>query len=97
MRDAQEDRMAIIPDVPSLPKRRPGPKPRGRTVVPLTITVTPAQRAALEVRADVEQRSISAVVREFINTGLTASILFILSALSVITAARCPGATREPS
>ncbi len=52
------------------PKRRPGPKPRGRSVVPLTITVTRAQRMALETLADVQQRSISAVVRQFIAAGL---------------------------
>ena len=40
------DRMTITHDGRSPPKRRPGPKPRGRTVVPLTITVTHAQRAA---------------------------------------------------
>ena len=58
------------------PKRRPGPKPRGRTVVPLTITVTHAQRAALEVRADTERTSISTVVRRFVAAGLAAGVLF---------------------
>lgn len=53
-------------------KSRPGPKPRGRSVVPLTITVTWAQRTALEALADVQQRSISAVVRQFIAAGFAA-------------------------
>lgn len=83
--------MVITPDVPSPPKRRPGPKPRGRTVVPLTITVTPAQRAALEARADAQQRSISAVVREFITAGLAPRALSILSALIVVTAVHTRG------
>lgn len=34
--------MTISPDGHAPPKRRPGPKPRGRTVVPLTIAVTHA-------------------------------------------------------
>lgn len=89
--------MTITRDGLAPPKRRPGPKPRGRTVVPLTITVTPVQRAALAARADTEQRSISAVVREFINAGLTPGPLFILSALSIIAAARRPGTTRAPN
>jgi len=57
------------------PKRRPGPKPRGRTVVPLTITVTHAQRAELEARADTERTSISTVVRRFVAAGLAAGVL----------------------
>jgi len=89
--------MTVSRDGPAPSKRRPGPKPRGRSVVPLTITVTPVQRAALEARADVEQRSISAVVREFINAGLAPGTLFILFALIVITIARPFGATKEPS
>lgn len=32
----------------TLPKARPGPKPRGRRVVPLGIALTFAQRATLE-------------------------------------------------
>ncbi|MGI8858224.1 MAG: hypothetical protein ACR2JW_20985 [Thermomicrobiales bacterium] len=60
------------------PKGRPGPKPRGRSVVPLTITVTRAQRSALELLADVQQRSISAVVRQFIADGLTTEIAPVL-------------------
>jgi len=54
-------------------KSRPGPKPRGRTVAPLTITVTPAQRAALEEMADAQRVSISAVIRRFIAVGLAAN------------------------
>ncbi len=50
--------------------RRPGPKPRGRRVVPLTITITPEQRAALEALADVQRVSISTVIRQFIAAGL---------------------------
>ena len=46
--------MTIPHDGHGPPRRRPGPKPRGRTVVPLTITVTHAQRAGLEARADVD-------------------------------------------
>lgn len=56
----------------SPPRKRPGPKPRGRTVIPLTITVTVAQRAALIALADTQTSSISAVVRQFIITGLAA-------------------------
>ena len=62
--------MTTLQDGRSPPRRRPGPKPRGRTVIPLTITVTHAQRAALEGLADVQAISISAVVRQFIITGL---------------------------
>jgi hypothetical protein len=62
--------MASSGDGPPLVKRRPGPKPRGRSVVPLTITVTRAQRTALEALADARQCSISVVVRQFIADGL---------------------------
>lgn len=55
--------------------RRPGPKPRGRTVVPLTITVTVAQRSALIALADTQARSISAIVRQFIVAGLAAGVV----------------------
>ncbi len=83
--------MTTTQDGRSLPRRRPGPKPRGRTVVPLTITVTHAQRAALEARADAEKSSISTVVRRFVAAGLVASGLCILSALIEITIARRTG------
>ncbi len=73
--------------------RRPGPKPRGRTVIPLTITVTPAQRAALDVVADTEKSSISMVVRRFIAAGLAAAVLIVLTALIASTIARRTGAT----
>jgi len=76
MRDARSNRMATTPEGRSPPRRRPGPKPWGRTVVPLTITVTHAQRAELEVRADTERTSISTVVRRFVAAGLAAGILF---------------------
>ncbi len=66
------------------PKRRPGPKPWGRTVVPLTITVTHAQRAELEVRADAERTSISTVVRRFVAAGLAAGGLFGLFLVSTL-------------
>jgi hypothetical protein len=72
-------------------KGRPGPKPRGRTVIPLTITVTHAQRAALEVRADTERTSISTIVRRFVAVGLAADGLFglfILAAPIAIAQAR---------
>jgi hypothetical protein len=62
--------MTIVQDGRAPPKKRPGPKPRGRSVVPLTITVTRVQRTALEALADAQQRSISAVVRQFIADGL---------------------------
>ena len=91
--------MTAIRDDRSPPKGRPGPKPRGRTVVPLTITVTHAQRAALEARADTEKSSISTVVRRFIAAGLAAGNLFslyILMALIETTIARRTGATKEP-
>ena len=76
------------------PKRRPGPKPRGRTVVPLTITVTHAQRAELEARADTERTSISTVVRRFVAAGLAVGILcglFVLITLIEITLTRHTG------
>ena len=84
--------MTTTLDGRSPPKRRPGPKPRGRTVVPLTITVTHAQRVGLEARADMEAVSISTIVRRFVAAGLAASGLFILSALIEITIARRTGA-----
>src|SRR5690349_18897375 len=84
--------MTISQDGRAPPKRRPGPKPRGRTVVPLTITVTHAQRAGLEARADLEQTSISTVVRRFIAAGLAASGLLILAALIEIESSRRTGA-----
>lgn len=60
------------PHEPAPSRRRPGPKARGRSVVPLTITVTPAQRAALEELADARRVSISAVIRQFIVERLAA-------------------------
>jgi hypothetical protein len=80
--------MTAIPDGRAPPRRRPGPKPRGRTVVPLTITVTHAQRAELEARADSERSSISTVVRRFIAVGLAAGGLCILLAPIGTTIAR---------
>lgn len=68
--------MTISQDGRAPPKGRPGPKPRGRTVVPLTITVTHAQRAGLEARADMEKSSISTIVRRFVAAGLAAGGLF---------------------
>ncbi len=99
--------MSIVHDGRAAPKRRPGPKPRGRTVIPLTITVTHAQRAGLEARADMEKSSISTVVRRFVAAGLAASVLFglfILAALIEIALARpvpseeqrSPGAKERP-
>ncbi len=79
-------------DGKSPPKGRPGPKPCGRTVIPLTITVTHAQRAALEARADVEKSSISTIVRRFVAAGLAAGGLCVLSALIEIIIARRTGA-----
>ncbi len=76
--------MATTQDGRSPPKRRPGPKPWGRTVVPLTITVTHAQRAGLEARADTEQVSISTIVRRFVAAGLAAGGLFGLFALAAL-------------
>ncbi len=61
-------------DGPSRSKTRPGPKPRGRTVVPLTITVTHAQRIALDARADAQGISISAVIRACIVAGLVPAV-----------------------
>ncbi len=66
-------------DGPFPPRRRPGPKSYGRTVIPLTITVTHAQRAALEVLADMEKSSISTVVRRFVAGGLAAPPLGSIS------------------
>jgi hypothetical protein len=83
--------MTATPDGRAPPKRRPGPKPRGRTVVPLTITVTHAQRAELEARADSERSSISTIVRRFVGAGLAATSLFglfVLVALIEIAAPR---------
>ncbi len=90
--------MPTTQDDRSPPRRRPGPKPRGRTVVPLTITVTHAQRAELEARADMEKRSISTIVRRFVAAGLAASILvglFVLTALIETTIMRRSGANKE--
>ncbi len=90
--------MITTQDVRLLPRRRPGPKPRGRTVVPLTITVIHAQRAGLEARADSEKSSISTVVRRFVAAGLAAGILvglFILTALIETTITRRSGANKE--
>ncbi len=80
--------MTTTPDGRPPPKNRPGPKPRGRTVVPLTITVTHAQRIALEARADTEQVSISTIVRRFVALGLAAGGLFVFLVLIAITTAR---------
>jgi hypothetical protein len=84
--------MTMTRDGRAPPKGRPGPKPRGRTVVPLTITVTHAQRADLEARADTERVSISTIVRRFVAAGLAAGGLFVLSALIETTIARRTGA-----
>jgi hypothetical protein len=70
----EEIRMTTILDGQSPPKGRPGPKPRGRKVVPLTITITHAQRAGLEARADVEKSSISTIVRRFVAAGLATGV-----------------------
>jgi hypothetical protein len=67
--------MTISQDRRAPPKGRPGPKPRGRSVVPLTITVTRTQRTALETLADAQQCSISAIVRQFIADGLSADAI----------------------
>ena len=75
-------------------RRRPGPKPRGRTVIPLTITVTHAQRAELGARADTEQSSISTIVRRFIAVGLAAGVLVILTAVIEIAITRRTSATK---
>ena len=64
--------MTLFQDELPPPRKRPGPKPRGRTVIPLTITVTLAQRVALIALADTQTSSISAVVRQFIVAGLAA-------------------------
>jgi len=81
-------------DSPLPPRRRPGPKPRGRTVVPLTITVTPAQRATLEVLADAQKSSISIVARRLIEAGLVAGNL--ISSLIRIGALRRTDAKETP-
>ncbi len=72
--------MTTTKDGRSPPKGRPGPKPRGRTVIPLTITVTHIQRAELEALADAQKVSISTIVRQFIAVGLAASKLFVFLA-----------------
>ncbi len=76
--------MTIPRDGSTRPKGHPGPKPWGRTVVPLTITVTHAQRAELEAWADAEQVSISTVVRRFVAAGLAAGGLFGLFLVSTL-------------
>jgi hypothetical protein len=91
----EETRMAATRDGRSPPKGRPGPKPRGRTVVPLTITITHAQRAGLEALADAEKSSISTIVRRFVAAGLAAGVLlglFILSPLIEIAILHHTGA-----
>ncbi len=82
--------MTTTPEGPSPPRRRPGPKPHGRTVVSLTITVTPAQRAALETRADAERSTISEIVRRFIAAGLAsgASVISVSSCIAFAVAHR---------
>lgn len=90
--------MTTTQDGRSPPRRRPGPKPWGRTVVPLTITLTHAQRAGLEARADMEKSSISTVVRRFVAAGLAASMLFgffNLTALIETTITRRSSANKE--
>lgn len=57
----------------------------------MTITVTPAQRAALEAIADAEGVSISTVIRRFIAVGLVAGGLYILTALIETTITRRTG------
>ncbi len=89
--------MTTPSDGRSLPKRRPGPKAWGRTVVPLTITVTHAQRAELEARADREKSSISTIVRRFVAAGLATGGLFVLAALIDITIARRSGVIKKPT
>ncbi|MDQ2785233.1 MAG: hypothetical protein M3Y58_09560 [Chloroflexota bacterium] len=84
--------MTTTHDGRSLPKRRPGPKPWGRTVVPLTITVTHAQRTALEALAGEQKSSISTIVRRFVAAGLAAGGLFVFAALIDIAIARRTGA-----
>jgi hypothetical protein len=59
-----------VNDEQRTPNHRPGPKARGRTVAPVQITVTPAQRAALEALADAQECSISAIIRGMIDAGL---------------------------
>ncbi len=91
--------MTIPHDEPTRPKGRPGPKPRERTVVPLTITVTHAQRTAVEALADTERSSISTIVRRFVAAGLGAGALFglfVLSALIEITRVRRLGTINGP-
>lgn len=83
--------MTTTQDGRSPVRHRPGPKPRGRTVIPLTITVTHAQRTALEALADTEKSSISMVVRRFIAVGLAAGGLIILTAVIESTIARRTG------
>lgn len=61
-------------------------------MVPLTITVTPAQRTALKTMADVQHISISAMIRQFIEIGLATSALYVLTALIEITITRCTDA-----
>jgi hypothetical protein len=62
--------MRSVNDEQRIPRRHPGPKPRGRTVVPVQTTITPDQRAALEALADAQECSISAIIRQMIDTGL---------------------------
>jgi len=66
--------MTISRDRVTLSKGRPGPRPRGRTVIPLTIAVTPAQRLSLKAVADVQKTSISAIVRQLIVAELAADV-----------------------
>jgi len=65
--------MTTARDDPGILKRKPGPRPRGRTVLPLTIAVTMAQRALLDGIAARECTTVSAVVRRLIVAGLAAS------------------------
>lgn len=84
--------MTVSQDGHAPPRRRPGPKPRGRTVIPLTITVTPDQRAALEARAEAEKSSISMVVRRFITAGLATGEWLVFATLIAFALTRRSGA-----
>jgi hypothetical protein len=52
------------------PAEPSGPDPRGRTTVPLRVTITRAQQAAVRARAEEQGCTVDEIVRRFIADGL---------------------------
>ena len=56
------------------PSERSGPDPRGRTTVPLRVTITLAQQTAVRARAEEQGCTADELVRRYIADGLAAPI-----------------------